>query len=281
MAIYAIGDVQGCFDELKSLVALIKFDPAKDQLWFVGDLVNRGPKSLQVLRYVRSLGAAALTVLGNHDLHLLAVAYHGQDRLRRDDTLSEILTAPDRDDLLNWLRRQPLFHYDAGLGWAMLHAGLPPQWNLDTAQRCANELQSALRDTASMHALFEHMYGNQPDRWSPQLSGADRLRFITNCFTRLRVCDARGALNLKYKGEMHSIPDGLHPWFKAPGRRFTQAKIVCGHWSAIDYYDAIDAEGVLSIDTGCVWGGRLCAVRLDGAIKPYFVPSQQPHRLGD
>jgi len=285
MPTYAIGDVQGCYDELVELLAAIRFRPDDDRLWFVGDLVNRGPQSLEVLRLVRSLDNSAVTVLGNHDLHLLAVALGGpgaQDKLRADDTLKEILNAPDRDELLDWLRHRPLLHHDSQQGYAMVHAGIPPQWDLPTAQSCARELEGALRNDPTMRELFAHMYGNLPDRWSPDLNGVDRLRFITNCLTRLRVCDVQGHLNLKYKGTLEKIPEGLVPWFRAPNRLTQQTRIVCGHWSALDYYDGRNTpEHVLSIDSGCVWGGKLCAVRLDADSEPVFVPSRQPRTVGD
>jgi len=282
MPTYAIGDVQGCYAELAELVAHLKFNPQRDQLWFVGDLVNRGPQSLQVLRYVRALGTAAVTVLGNHDLHLLAVAFGGAERLRSSDTLSQILDAPDRDELLDWLRQQPLLHHDGRLGYTMVHAGMPPQWDLRTAQACARELEVALRDDAGMKHLFAHMYGNHPDQWSDKLRDGDRLRFITNCFTRMRVCDAEGRLNLKYKGPLQGMPPDQYPWFRAPQRRSKKLQIVCGHWSALDYYDSRTTdEQILAIDTGCVWGGRLCAVRLDKPAEPVCVPSRQPRHIED
>jgi bis(5'-nucleosyl)-tetraphosphatase (symmetrical) len=282
MAVYAIGDVQGCYQELLALTKTIHFDPANDRLWFVGDLVNRGPESLQVLRYVRSLGSAAVTVLGNHDLHLLAVAFGANERLRDDDTLDDILEASDRDDLLTWLRHQELLHHDAQLGYTMIHAGLPPQWDLEAAQSAAKEITNALRSDTKILDLFAHMYGNQPDRWSESLRGHDRRRFIVNCFTRMRVCTPDGALNLKYKGTIHTLPNDYVPWFKAPRRLSRSLNIVCGHWSALDYYDGRETpDKVLSIDTGCVWGGRLCAVRLDQRAPPVFVPSRQPRALGD
>lgn len=275
MPTYAIGDVQGCYDELAALLEKIKFEPTRDRLWFVGDLVNRGPQSLQVLRYVRSLADAAITVLGNHDLHLLAVALDDESRLRDDDTLDAVLRACDRDELLHWLRHRPMLHHDARLNFAMLHAGLPPQWDLTQAKLCAQELEKALRDNAGMRDLFANMYGNQPDQWSPDLRGMDRLRFITNCFARLRVCDANGRLKLKYKGAIDSIPHGLYPWFRAPQRRSASTRIVCGHWSALDYYNG---DNIFAIDTGCVWGERLCAVRLDETSTPVFVASKQTQR---
>jgi bis(5'-nucleosyl)-tetraphosphatase (symmetrical) len=280
MAIYAIGDVQGCFAELNELVEKIHFHRERDQLWFVGDLVNRGPHSLEVLRYVRSLGTAAITVLGNHDLHLLA-ASGDRERLRKDDTLDDLLRAPDCADLLDWLRRQPLLHHDARTG-TLIHAGLPPQWDLHTAERCARAVEAALRSDASMHTLFANMYGNQPDQWSESLQGPERLRFIVNCFTRLRTCDADGRLALKFKGKLQDLPAGLYPWFRAPNRRSESNTLICGHWSALDFYDSRKSdERVALIDTGCVWGGRLCAIRLDAEAEPVFVASRQPRTFGE
>jgi bis(5'-nucleosyl)-tetraphosphatase (symmetrical) len=269
MATYAIGDIQGCCDEFEALLARLRFDPARDRLWLTGDLVNRGPRSLDVLRRVQRLGTAAITVLGNHDLHLLAVALAPNERVKPQDTLGPILAAPDRDELLKWLRSQPLLHHDATLGYTMIHAGLPPQWDLATAQACAHELEQALRDDAHCIELFTHMYGDRPNRWSEDLRGVDRLRFITNCLTRLRFCRADGTLELKFKGEIDSAPQGVLPWFRVPQRQSRELRIVCGHWSALGYHDG---DGVLSIDTGCVWGEKLCAVRLDRRAAPVFVP---------
>jgi len=269
VAIYAVGDIQGCCDEFEALLAQLRFDPDRDRLWLTGDLVNRGPRSLDVLRRVKGLGAAAITVLGNHDLHLLAAALAPGEPLKPDDTLGSIFTAPDRDELLTWLRSLPLLHHDATLGYTMIHAGLPPQWDLATARACAAELEQALRDDARCLELFTHMYGDRPNRWSEDLRGVERLRFITNCFTRLRFCRADGRLELKFKGKVDSAPAGIVPWFRAPQRRSRALRIVCGHWSALGYHDG---DGVLSIDTGCVWGGKLCAVRLDRDAEPVFVP---------
>jgi bis(5'-nucleosyl)-tetraphosphatase (symmetrical) len=269
MATYAIGDVQGCDDEFALLLERIRFDPARDRLWLVGDLVNRGPKSLQVLRRVRSMGDAAITVLGNHDLHLLAAALTPGESLKPKDTLGEIFTAPDRDELFDWLRRRPMLHHDAKLGYTMIHAGLPPQWDLALAQSCACELEETLRDDERYLGLFAHMYGDRPDRWSDSLKGYDRLRFVTNCLTRLRYCTADGRLDLKFKGRIEEAPPSVLPWFRVPGRRSRDLRIVCGHWSALGYYDD---DGVLAIDTGCVWGAKLCAVRLDQRAEPVFVP---------
>lgn len=269
MPIYAIGDIQGCCDEFEALLEQLRFDEAHDVLWLTGDLVNRGPRSLDVLRKVKALGAAAITVLGNHDLHLLAAALTPGEQLKPQDTLGEIFTAPDRDELLTWLRSQPLLHHDAGLGYTMVHAGLPPQWDLALAQKCAHELEQALRDDDRCVQLFTHMYGDRPNRWSDDLRGVERLRFITNCFTRLRFCRADGSLELQYKGKIDSAPDSVMPWFRAPGRRSRDLRIVCGHWSALGFYQG---ENVSSIDAGCVWGGKLCAIRLDRKADPIFVP---------
>jgi len=279
MATYAIGDIQGCCDEFEQLLERLQFDPSRDRLWLVGDLVNRGPRSLDVLRLVRKLGEGAIAVLGNHDLHLLATALTPSRQLKPKDTLGSIFAAPDRDELLHWLRQQPLLHHDASLGYTMIHAGLAPDWDFATAQSCAAELENALRDDAAALELFAQMYGDQPDRWSNDLRGVERLRFITNCFTRLRFCHADGRLALKHKGSISDAPTGLVPWFRAPNRRTRELRIVCGHWSALGYYEG---DGVLSIDTGCVWGSTLCAARLDQPAPPIHVPcSSSGLRPGD
>ena len=258
MAVYAIGDVQGCYDELQSLLELIRFDPARDRLWFAGDLVNRGPKSLETLRFVRGLGSGASCVLGNHDLHLIAVALD-QPLDKDDHTLDAILAAPDRDELIDWLRRQPLLHHDATLGFTMVHAGLPPQWDLPLAQRCAHEVETMLRGE-QLEEFMAHLYGNKPARWSEKLSGWDRLRFIVNCFTRLRFCDAEGRIKLKHKGPPGSQPARLRPWFEMPGRASKDLKIIFGHWSTLG--ERSD-PGIYPIDFGCLWGGQLTALRID------------------
>jgi bis(5'-nucleosyl)-tetraphosphatase (symmetrical) len=272
MATYAVGDVQGCAAELETLLDRIDFSAARDRLWFVGDLVNRGPRSLDVLRLVAGLGDAAIVVLGNHDLHLLAAA-HGHAELHDHDRfLRPILAARDRGPLLGWLQSRSMLHHDESLGMTMLHAGLPPQWDIATARRCAGELEQALRGDRS-GALFERMYGNQPDLWRDDLEGVDRLRFITNALTRLRACDAEGRMLLRFKGPLARLPVGAVPWFRAAGRRTEGSRIVCGHWSALGYRDE---AGVLALDTGCVWGGALTAQRLDTPSSPVRVPSTQP-----
>ncbi|MEX0730413.1 MAG: symmetrical bis(5'-nucleosyl)-tetraphosphatase [Aquisalimonadaceae bacterium] len=261
MAVYCIGDIQGCNDELQALLRRLAFNAERDHLWLTGDLVNRGPQSLHVLRFVRSLGERARMVLGNHDIHLLA-AWAGAAPLRKNDTLSEILDAPDADALMDWLRRQPLMHEDPALGYSMLHAGLYPFWSLDEARDHAREAESALAGN-DHHALFTHMYGSEPSHWSADLQGWERLRFIINAFTRMRYCDAGGRLLLDYKGSPDTRPHGYLPWFQVPGRKPVPPGItlITGHWSTLGFYEQPD---LVAIDTGCLWGGELTAIRLDG-----------------
>ena len=262
MAVYAIGDIQGCYAELMALLETIEFDATSDQLWFTGDLVNRGPESLRVLRFVRDLNertpSAAITVLGNHDLHLLAVA-QGEGRQHRSDTLDEILAAPDRESLLDWLRRQPLLHHDTALGITLIHAGLPPQWSLRASQQYAVEVETVLRGE-NYREFFAHMYGNHPDQWQENLTGWDRLRFMTNCFTRLRYCDANGKSDMQAKGAPGSQAVGYVPWYEIVERQTNGDRIVFGHWSTLGLYKG---NNVVSLDTGCLWGGQLTALRLD------------------
>lgn len=260
MAIYAIGDVQGCDSELGELLRQLNFSPDRDRAWFVGDLVNRGPDSLKVLRRVRALGAAATVVLGNHDLHLLAVA-EGAAEHRRGDTLTQVLQAPDCDALLDWLIHRPLMHVDAGLGLALVHAGLVPEWDIATAMACARELENSLRQQS--RTLLRSLYGNQPDRWDPGLQGAERLRFITNCLTRLRCLDGEGRMALSAKeSATEAAAAGLVPWFEAKNARWRGTQVIFGHWSTLGFYRNAD---VIGLDTGCVWGGSLSALRLDPA----------------
>ncbi len=258
MAHYAIGDIQGCFFELQKLLDKINFDPEEDLLWFTGDLVNRGPHSLEALRFVKALGDRAVCVLGNHDLHLLAVA-HGQNYKHKQD-LEQILEAPDRDELLEWLRRRPLMHKDER--FCLIHAGLPPQWDVELALRCAREVESVLR-SEELGEFLRVMYGNMPDMWSDELAGWERLRFIVNCFTRLRYCDLQGRLALTHSGPPGTQPKGLLPWFEVPGRRSEGQEIVFGHWSSLGF---VARNGCYGIDTGCIWGGQLSALRLDGEM---------------
>jgi bis(5'-nucleosyl)-tetraphosphatase (symmetrical) len=258
MAVYAIGDLQGCFDELQALLDKISFDPVEDQLWFTGDLVNRGPKSLETLRFIHDLGPAAVTVLGNHDLHLLASAY-GSRMDHAKDTLKPVLAAPDREELIDWLRRQPLLHHNAALGFTLVHAGLPPQWDLQLAQCCATEVETVLRSDG-IGDFLANMYGNKPKQWSGKLTGHDRLRFIINCFTRLRFCDTDGRLDLKSKGAPGSQPDNYLPWFEIPSRASKNLNIIFGHWSTLGLRND---PGVYPIDSACLWGGQLTALRID------------------
>ena len=266
MALYAIGDVQGSDVQLGALLAAVKFSADRDRLWLVGDLVNRGPDSLKVLRRVRALGDAATVVLGNHDLHLLAVNL-GKARLRDDDTLAQVLEAPDREGLLEWLTTRPLMHEEPTMNICMVHAGLPPQWDLDTARNCAREFERALQRNPAK--LFETLYGDAPDRWEPSLQGADRLRFIANCLTRLRYVDADGRLMLRAKGSPKKAQSkSLIPWFEAQGACWHGSRIFFGHWSTLGYFSD---DHVTSLDTGCVWGDCLTALRLD---EPQARPAQ-------
>lgn len=271
MARYCIGDIQGCYEELRRLLEVIRFDPAADQLWFVGDLVNRGPNSVEVLRLVQSLGASAIVVLGNHDLHLLAVATDAQrHKPHKGDTLDNILSAPDRDELLDWLRRRPLLH-DAD-GWLMIHAGLPPQWDLSTARACAREVEAVLGSDDYVE-FIRHMYGNEPSLWDEQLAGEERLRFSVNCLTRMRYVDAAGRLEFHQKSAPGKQPPDLLPWFRHPRRRCRDVDIVFGHWSTLGF--RIE-ERCYAIDTGCLWGGELSALRLPDSQEPlarFAVPS--------
>ncbi len=266
MAVYAIGDVQGCFDDLQHLLEKIGFNPQRDRLWFVGDLVNRGPQSLEVLRFVKSLGEGAITVLGNHDLHLLAVAADIR-RPHRKDTLGPVLEAPDREELLTWLRHRPLLHHDDVLGYTMVHAGLPPQWDLAMARACAREVEAALRSTDAWD-FFAHMYGDAPSKWHNGLFGWERLRFIVNCLTRLRYCRPDGELVLEEKGAPGPQQGDCLPWFDVPGRASATMRIVFGHWSTLGRYSR---DGIYALDSGCLWGGALTAMRLDGKPRWYAV----------
>lgn len=258
MARIAIGDLQGCLAELQALLKDIRFSADRDQLWFVGDLVNRGPDSLAVLRLVRALGANARVVLGNHDLHLLAVAFGSRRKLREDDTLEAILSAADRHALLEWLLLQPLAVSEGAD--LMVHAGVVPQWSAAEVLEYAGEVERALQ--ADPQPLFDAMYGNKPDCWSADLEGGDRLRFIINVLTRLRFCRPDGQIDLKMKGAPGSQEAGWMPWFEVPTRRSRNVRLVTGHWSTLGLVDRAD---LLALDTGCVWGGALSAASLDGA----------------
>jgi bis(5'-nucleosyl)-tetraphosphatase (symmetrical) len=267
MARYAIGDIQGCCDELKALLARLSFSSDRDELWLVGDLVNRGPQSLETLRLVRALGANATVVLGNHDLHLLALAFGSRRKLKDGDTLDAILAAPDRDQLLEWLLRRPLAVYDEPRGDFLVHAGIAPAWSPREAAKLAREVEAVLREDP--RALFDAMYGNRPDRWDATLRGMDRLRFVINAFTRMRFVTREGVLDLEHKGAPGEQPAGLVPWFDAPDRASRDVRVVCGHWSTLGLRRRAD---LLALDTGCLWGGALTAVNLDSDDEPVQLP---------
>ncbi|MBI4006125.1 MAG: symmetrical bis(5'-nucleosyl)-tetraphosphatase [Gammaproteobacteria bacterium] len=275
MSTYAIGDIQGCYAELLALLDKINFDTEKDHLWFTGDLANRGPHSLEVLRFIKQLGNQAITVLGNHDLHLLAVAFDQSRHKRPKDTLDSVLEAPDREDLLNWLRNLPLLHHDNDFGITLIHAGLPPQWDLKQASELAREVEHVLKGK-DYSALIKHMYGDTPDKWSDDIAGWERLRFIINCFARLRFCDDQGRLALKENGPPGSQPEPYHPWFSLPSRKTKNEKIIFGHWSTVHIGNVSNFSefNVYPLDTGCVWGYTLTALRLEDK-KWFKVPSTQ------
>ena len=256
MPTYAIGDLQGCHTSLLHLLDEIRFDPEADRLWLVGDLVNRGPASLDVLRTVKKLGDAAISVLGNHDLHLLALA-EGFGRAHKGDTLDEVLNAPDRDELLAWLRRQRLAWRDGEV--LMVHAGVLPSWTADDTMERAAEAEAVLRGP-HYRDFFAQMYGNAPVAWDDSLEGVERLRVIVNAFTRLRYCSAAGEMEFHHKGAPGTQPAGWLPWFEIPGRRSAEATVVIGHWSTLGL---INRQDLIALDTGCLWGGRLTAVRLE------------------
>jgi bis(5'-nucleosyl)-tetraphosphatase (symmetrical) len=256
MATYAIGDVQGCFDQLELLLEEIGFAPSRDRLWFVGDLVNRGPRSLEVLRRVRALGERAVVVLGNHDLHLLRTAAGAAPR-KAGDTLDAVLAAPDCEELLDWLRARPVLHVEGE--YLMVHAGLLPSWTVARARELASEVESALRGSRHRDVLAD-LHGGPPHAWRDDLRGTGRLRVVTKAMTRLRFCTADGVMDLDAKGGAAQAPPGFMPWFEVPGRRSRDAAIVCGHWSVLGLRMA---PNLLAIDTGCVWGGSLSAIRLE------------------
>ena len=272
MAIYAIGDLQGCCDEFERLLDLIGFDLTRDRLWLVGDLINRGPASLRTLRRVMALGSAATVVLGNHDLHLLAAAH----RLRKpapSDTLHDILDAPDADEILDWVRTRKLAHHENGM--LLVHAGVLPQWSAADAMQGAFEVELALRGPDWLEVL-RHMYGNTPDRWDPALTGMSRLRVLINVFTRLRFCTPSGQMEFDTKEGAGAALPGYLPWFDVTPRATAETTVIFGHWSTLGL---LQRPNLLGIDTGCVWGGRLTAVRLDDRAL-FQVDCQQHRRPG-
>lgn len=256
MAIYAIGDVQGCFEALTALLDRIRFEPPRDRLWFAGDLVNRGPQSLETLRFVRSLGDDAVVVLGNHDLHLLSLAYR-HTAPESCGTLAPVLRAADRAPLIDWLRRRPLLHHDPERGFTLVHAGIPPNWSEALAQRLAHEVEAEFASHTDA-SFFENLYGNTPDRWDDSVTGTDRRRVIINALTRLRYCDASGRMDFRDKGAPGTQQTGLRPWFELGPARNT--RILFGHWSSLE---GNLPDGFYNLDHGCVWGRALTALRLD------------------
>lgn len=257
MSVYAVGDIQGCLKPLQALLIHIHFNPSKDTLWVAGDLINRGPESLETLRFLYYLRDSIQVVLGNHDLHLLATAA-GYRKPTPSDTLKEIIDAPDRDILLEWLRYQPLVHHDKHLGYTMVHAGIPPQWSISQALLLSAEVENALQGK-KIHSFFKNMYGNEPNTWHKNLKGSERLRLITNYFTRMRFCDKNGKLELKSKTE--TAPDGFSPWFSHRSRKTIKDNIIFGHWAALN--GITNTPNLFALDTGCVWGGELTMMRLE------------------
>lgn len=277
MSTYLIGDIHGCYEELRALLAQVNFDPATDTLWLTGDLVARGPASLDVLRYVRSLGPAVRMVLGNHDLHLLAV-YAGISRNKPKDRITPLLEAEDADELINWLRRQPVLQVDEEKRLVMAHAGITPQWDLATAQLCAREVEAVL--SSDSYPLFlDAMYGDMPNNWLPELSGLARLRFSTNALTRMRYCFPNGQLDMICKDTPEHAPAPLKPWFALPNPVAEQGyAIIFGHWASLEGRGA--PEGIYALDTGCCWGGELTLLRWED--KAYFTqPSNRQHDMAE
>ena len=272
--IYLAGDVQGCDGALQRLLDEIAFSPSRDRLVLLGDLVNRGPASLAVLRRVAALGNAATSLLGNHDLHLLAVA-HGVRALHKGDTFGDVLAASDAAHWLDWLRRQPLAHVECG--WLCVHAGVVPQWSAQQTLLLASEVHAVLQGR-ELARFLPHMYGNAPLQWNDGIQGVERTRFIINTLTRVRFCTHEGLLDLKTKEGLGSAPAGYVPWFRVPQRATAAQPMAFGHWSTLGL---VNEPTVLALDTGCVWGGSLTAVRVDGGRREVFrVPCAQARKPG-
>lgn len=263
MATYAIGDIQGCYESLQCLLEKIAFNPELDTLWLVGDLINRGPNSLATLRFLYSIRGSIEFVLGNHDLHFLAVAA-GLRKKSQSDTLDALLNASDRHELINWLTQGKLLHTDKKLGFTMVHAGIPPMWTLSQAQAHAREVEAILQ-SRYCHEFLSSMYGNQPNCWKNKLIGLERLRLITNYFTRMRFCTDEGLLELETKESMAATPLGFSPWFSFPERKTWNDKIIFGHWAALE--GNANTPNIYALDTGCVWGGALTAMRLEDEMR--------------
>ncbi len=271
MATYAIGDVQGCYDALQRLLEKIRFDPAVDRLWFCGDLVNRGGQSLETLRLIHSLAIHSTIVLGNHDLSLLAIAQRAEaDQRKVNPDLGRVLFAPDRDELIDWLRQQKLLHVDRTLGFAMVHAGLAPKWSIKIAEARAREVEEQLRGDGHRKVL-RNMYGDKP-AWTPKLAGPERFRAIVNVFTRMRYCTPAGRIGFDDKGRPGTQTAGMYPWFEVPGHAPRELPVVCGHWSTLGLFMGL---GIYSIDTGAVWGGRLTALELGTELRIHQVEGRK------
>ncbi|WP_130617600.1 symmetrical bis(5'-nucleosyl)-tetraphosphatase [Dyella amyloliquefaciens] len=275
MAIYAIGDVQGCYPELQRLLDKLRFDPASDRLWFCGDLVNRGGQSLQTLRLIHSLREQSVVTLGNHDLSLLAIAQRRPEAQSKvNPELREVLFADDAPVLMEWLRSQKLLHHDEQLNWTMVHAGLAPSWTLRQAQRSAQEIERELGSPRHPR-LLKNLFGNRPAAWNGRLQGIERMRASINTLTRMRYCDIQGRIDFESKGIPGTQKPGMYPWFEVPGMRRRETRIVCGHWSALGRFAGL---GIHAIDTGCVWGGQLTALRLDEEEPRYIAVDAEPYR---
>ncbi len=263
MRTYAIGDIQGCYAEFRALLDKLEFEPQQDRLWLIGDLVNRGPASLEVMQLVMSLGDSAVTVLGNHDLHFLAI-YYGGHQPHLGDTFDELLGAPNVAKIADWFRNQRFFYRDEQLGYAMAHAGLPPNWSFDTARKYSEEVMAVIRSERG-DLYFRELYGNEPDIWSDQLTGMDRWRLLTNYFTRMRLMDDNGRLDFNHKGSLDEAPPGWRPWYEFTAPALGGKRLLFGHWAALDGQTGFD--NVIALDTGCVWGRTLTALCLEtGAI---------------
>jgi bis(5'-nucleosyl)-tetraphosphatase (symmetrical) len=271
MAVYAIGDLQGCYDPFREMLDALRFEPANDTLWLTGDLVNRGPKSLKTLRFVKSLGDSVIAVLGNHDLHLLALSEGQIHDDGRFDSLQKVLAASDRDELLHWLRHRPLAHYDKKLATLLVHAGVHPKWSVKKTLARATEVETALASD-DFASLLGKMYGNTPRAWSGKLRGYKRLRFIINCLTRMRMLTNNGRLNFAHSGSPFRARKNLIPWYDVENAALQETRVVFGHWSALGLVVLPD---LISLDTGCVWGRQLTAIRLDKRVPRVIqVPGQ-------
>jgi bis(5'-nucleosyl)-tetraphosphatase (symmetrical) len=272
LAVYAIGDIQGCYEEMRRALDAVRFDPATDRLWCVGDLVNRGPKSLEVLRFVRNLGEVAVCVLGNHDLHLLALTQGAVPLSGRFDSLAKTLRAADLDELVDWLRHRPLAHYSEEFDTLLVHAGTHPTWDAATTMKRAAEVEAVLQGP-KFGNLLNKMYGNRPSYWAGKHKGYSRLRFIINCLTRMRMLTADQHLNMRATGAPWRGGKKRIAWFDFPEHAWGDTRIVFGHWSQLGL---IVLPGLVSLDTGCVWGRQLTAVRLDTKVaRVYQVPGQR------